>query len=252
MLGKDSFSNYIGNIFTRASSTYDEEDPKFFSYFGRKLVNFSPLSHDMNVLDIGTGRGAVFYPILEELSHMGSLIGIDIAEGMVDQVNTELNAYRIQNAVVINLSADNLEFHDEFFDLITCGLSIYFFENLDKVFREIKRVLKSTGYFTFSTWLRDESRQFNWYNDILKKYIPTTNKESKGGNKTPKSNDYDFTSVEGIERMVKDNQFKIIKMSSGFTTFTYLNAQSFWNKIWSYGERVNLEKIPESKKEEFK
>ena len=130
MLDKKSYANIIGNIFTRPLDTYDENDPKVFTYFGRKLANFSPISHDMNILDIGTGNGAVFYPILEELSHRGCLIGIDISDSLVDQVNTELLAYKIQNAVVINMNADNLEFHDEFFDLITCGLSIFFFDNI--------------------------------------------------------------------------------------------------------------------------
>ena len=249
MLDKKS---YVSNIFTRPLDTYDEDDPKVFAYFGRKLADFSPVSHDMNILDIGTGIGSVFYPILEELSHRGCLIGIDISDSLVDQVNTELLAYKIQNAVVINMNADNLEFHDDFFDLITCGLNIFFFDNITRVFAEIRRVLKETGYLTFTSWLKINNNQFDWYEEILQKYMPPNTYKEVKNTELEIYKSKDFFTPNDIEKVLLKNDFKIIRLATQEKTFFYSSAQTFWNKLWFIGEKEKLESIPKDKLEACK
>lgn len=247
MLEKGFNLSYLGNIFTRTVSITEEEDPKFISYVGRKLADLSPFSHDMNVLDLTSGRGATFYPLLEGLSHQGCLIGIDTAEELVDQLNMELIAYKIQNAVAIAMDLDKLEFHDEFFDLITCNLGIFLFENITQVFKELKRIMKDNGYFTFSTWKALHIDQFSWYNNVLQKYISKEDLEPLEESKKKQ-----FFTVEGIESLLKKEDFKIVKIASEQKTFTYTNDHNFWNKLWSGPERAIIEKIPESKIDQFK
>lgn len=239
--------DYLSGIYSRASDTYDEEDPKYYAYFGRKLANFSPISHEMNVLDIASGRGAVFYAVYEELSHYGCLIGIDFSDGMVDKLNNEILAYKLQNAVILKMNAEKLDFPDEFFDLITCGFAIFFMNT--NVFTAIKRVLKPSGYFTFSTWMKDFENEDSWYEKILNKYIPQDTSESS--NQSVEEED-DFYTTEGIEALLTKHHFRLIKMATDIQSFVYPNAEAYWNKLWSHGTRRSLEKIPEDKIEEFK
>ena len=245
---KKNYTQLISELFTEVLETYDEEEPKYFNYFGRKLANFSPLSHDMNVLDLACGKGAVFYPIYEELSHYGCLLGIDKSDGMVDKLNNEILAYKLQNAVVLKMDAEKLDFPDEFFDLITCGLSLFFMNN-DKVFSEIKRVLKESGYFTFSTWMNDDSNQFQWYENIIKKYLPIipANKSYLSQESTD-----DLHTVDGIETLLKKHHMRLIKIATEIKTFNYPNAQSYWSKLWSHGARKTIEKIPHDQLNSFK
>ena len=62
----------------------------------------------------------------------------------------------------------------------------------------------------------------------------------------------DFFTVGGIEALLKNQNFRIVKIATEEKTFTYTSAQNFWNKIWSGAERTTLEKIPENKIEQFK
>ena len=167
---------------------------------------------------------------------------------MVDKLNTEILAYKLQNAVVLKMDAEKLDFPDEFFDLITCGLSLFFMNN-NKVFSEIKRVLKESGYFTFSTWMNDESNQFQWYEDIITKYLPSVPK-----NEYQSSEDisYDLHTAEGIEKLLKKHHMRLIKIATELKTFTYTTAQSYWDKLRSHGARFALEKIPQDKFNSFK
>ncbi len=80
----------IAGVFSRASSTYDQVGPRFFSYFGRRLVEVAQIPAGSRVLDIATGRGAVLFPAAERVGPQGYVIGIDLAEDMVKQTADEI------------------------------------------------------------------------------------------------------------------------------------------------------------------
>jgi ubiquinone/menaquinone biosynthesis C-methylase UbiE len=100
----------INELFDKVATTYDMKGPRFFSYFGQKLVDFSQISMNIRVLDVATGRGAVLYPTLEKVGISGSVTGIDLSEEMRKKTTTELEAKKIDNARILRMDADSLAF----------------------------------------------------------------------------------------------------------------------------------------------
>ena len=82
MNNPEDFKAHISGVFSRASSAYDRTGPRFFSHFGKKLVDFARIPPGARVLDVACGRGAVFVPASTAVSATGQVIGIDISEGM--------------------------------------------------------------------------------------------------------------------------------------------------------------------------
>lgn len=75
---------FITAIFDRAAPTYDRVGPRFFTYFGRRLVDFAQIPSGAKVLDVAVGRGAVLFPAVARVGPSGAVTGIDLAQSMVE------------------------------------------------------------------------------------------------------------------------------------------------------------------------
>lgn len=117
---------------------------------GHDLLTDWGLSHvkiepNFTVLDVGCGGGRTIGK-LAGLAVEGRVFGIDYSKDMVDysiEENKQLVAGgRVQ---VLEGSVKKMSFPNDFFDLVTAVETYYFWSNLPKAFKEIKRVLKLGG-----------------------------------------------------------------------------------------------------------
>lgn len=134
------YKSRLSEVFSRASPTYDPIGPPFFSYFGKKLVEFADLKKGSSVLDIACGRGAVLFPSSEAVSNSGDVIGIDISRGMIEQTHQEIQRRKIENTQVFVMDAERLDLSDSKFDYVLCGLCLFFFPDLMGALQEFLRL----------------------------------------------------------------------------------------------------------------
>src|SRR5258707_7254030 len=106
----------IAALFNSSAATYDTVGPRFFSYFGRRLVEQAQIARGGDVLDVATGRGAILFPASEQVGPEGQVTAIDIAEGMIEQLAHEIAERGISNANVKVMDAEYLDFPDASFD----------------------------------------------------------------------------------------------------------------------------------------
>ena len=94
------------------------------------------------VLDIGCGTG---HPSLYIAKNVGSIIGIDKSERMIEIAKNRLRRSGTDNIIYEVGDAENLEFSNGSFDaIILCG-SLATLSDKKKALQEIKRVLKKNG-----------------------------------------------------------------------------------------------------------
>ncbi len=160
--------NAIENIFNRAAPTYNAVGPKFFSYFGEKLVKGACLVKGAKALDVAMGRGAVLFAVADAVGSDGQVTGIDISSSMVEETKKELLKRSLKNVSLARMDAENLEFPDKSFDNVLCGFGIFFCPDYCRALQEMHRVLKPNGGFAISTWAKSEDRR-NWSRKRLKK-----------------------------------------------------------------------------------
>ncbi len=135
----------IEKIFDGAAPRYDREGPSVFHKFGARLVEWIALAPGARVLDVATGTGAVLVPAAQRVGPGGSVIGIDLAEGMLAEAEKNTRSSRITNYQLFKMDAEHLEFSDSSFDAVTCAFSLFFFPSMQGALREMHRVLKSDG-----------------------------------------------------------------------------------------------------------
>jgi malonyl-CoA O-methyltransferase len=135
----------IAKSFSKAAATYDRV-AVLQRAVGKKLLAQVPTTPLAIVVDMGCGTG-YFSEALSDAAEQ--LIGIDLAEGMVDFAKKHHQGKAMQW-----LCADNeqMPLLDSSVDLVFSSLSIQWSENLEQLFAEVFRVLKPGGTFLFSSF----------------------------------------------------------------------------------------------------
>src|SRR5688572_1381792 len=104
----------------RFNSRAADFDPQgTFAHFGQRLVAELGVEPGQRVLDVATGRGAVFFPAAERVGAAGEVVGVDLAESMVRATNEEAERRGLGTPVRI-MDAEQLDFPDAGFDRVLC------------------------------------------------------------------------------------------------------------------------------------
>ena len=105
-----------------------------------KVLNAISGKSNPRVLDLACGPGSLT-PYLSSIPEI-DLIGVDISPTMVKQAKKR---FPEQNFFIDD--AENMQFQDEFFDVVLCSGALHHFHTIEKVVSEVKRVLKKGGFF---------------------------------------------------------------------------------------------------------
>jgi SAM-dependent methyltransferase len=138
------------DMYTKYAKDYADaiNDNAFNAHFERPST-LSMLASDLTnkkILDLGCGSGVYAQYFLEKGAQ---LTAIDFHQEMINilkqNCGDEVNAY------VQDLSIGLPKEQDASYDLVIAPLMIHYIEDLNKLFKDIKRVLKDSGEFIFST-----------------------------------------------------------------------------------------------------
>jgi ubiquinone/menaquinone biosynthesis C-methylase UbiE len=237
----------VAGLFSRAASTYDRIGPRFFSHFGRRLVELAQIPSGADVLDVATGRGAVLYPAAEQVGPHGHVVGIDLSAEMVRETTAEIEISGLKNATMLQMDAEQLAFSDASFDFVLCGLSIFFFPQLQCALNEFCRVLRPCGRVGVTTFSKDREA-FDWLREILRSYSSQdsqTDEEQKTAAPT-------LDTPAGLEATLSNAGFESIKVVKEGVGFVYENEEELWSSLWSHGARRYLEQMDLSTLERLK
>lgn len=110
------------------------------------------------ILELGCGSGALWSRNVCRLPQVKIML-TDISSGMIKDVSKNLGAdkhfkYQVMDAHYIN--AD-----DEIYDVVIANHLLFYLEDLDKVLKEIKRVIKPGGRLICSTYGKEHMREIN-------------------------------------------------------------------------------------------
>jgi ubiquinone/menaquinone biosynthesis C-methylase UbiE len=239
----------IAGIFGRAASNYDRIGPRFFSYFGRRLVELAEIPRGANVLDVGSGRGSTLFPAAEKVDPNGHVIGFDLSIEMVCETFAEILISGLKNVELQQMDAEQLSFANASFDFVLCGFSIFFFPKLQRALKEFFRVLRPGGRVGISTFAKDEGKKFKWIAEIIRSYLPR--QDSKGCEKK-EIEQVVFNTPNGVTDIFIKAGFENIKVIKEKMDRVYANEEEWWAQQWSHGARGILERIAPENMERLK
>lgn len=125
--------------------------------YAERLIALTPLDQGQRVLDVGTGTGLAAIAAAKAVGPAGSVVGIDVAEGMIGQARRAAAKDRLANVTFEVADARQLPFANGSFDAVVCSSAIIYLP-LAVATREWWRVLRPGGVAAFSTLGSDSPR----------------------------------------------------------------------------------------------
>jgi ubiquinone/menaquinone biosynthesis C-methylase UbiE len=126
------------------------------AFLNHRLVADARLRSGMRVLDLGSGTG---YPALlgaQTVGTSGSVIGIDLAEQMLDVGRRKATALGLTNVTLRTGDVTALPFDANSFDAVTSRFCLMFLPEIPKAAAEIARVLRPGSWVATAVWSAPE------------------------------------------------------------------------------------------------
>jgi ubiquinone/menaquinone biosynthesis C-methylase UbiE len=188
----NNFIKYVGRNFGNPNGFGGKIAAKIMNIINQKqykaVLKNIHLKPDNVILDIGFGNGYLIKKLFEQNVPV-KIYGIEISNDMINKVTVK-NKWNIENGK-LKLVLENVNktsFEENMFDKIYTVNTIYFWNELDKSFSEIKRILKPDGIFINVVYTKE----------YLDKIIYTKYGFNKYG-------------IEEIKKITKDNGMKLIE-----------------------------------------
>lgn len=170
----------VAQMFDNISGNYDNLN-RVISFgidvkWRKKVLKIVSDKKPKIILDIATGTGDL--AILMTQTNAEKIIGLDISAGMLEVGKKKVEEKKLSNVIDLVLGdSEKIPFEDNYFDAITVGFGVRNFENLEKGFAEILRVLKPNGVFVIlETSVPDKTPYKQGYKFYSKNILPIIGK----------------------------------------------------------------------------
>ena len=138
----------------------------------KNILNIAKKLKPKNALDLATGTADIAI-------NLGSIsdckvVGVDISEQMLNVGRKKITKMKLDEFVRLETGdAENLNFKDNYFDLVTIGFGVRNFQDLEKGLRESFRVLNKEGTLIILETSVPENRIMKlFYSIFTRTYIP--------------------------------------------------------------------------------
>ena len=172
-------------------------------------------------------------------------IGIDLSFNTAQAAQRRMKTRNVTEHRVVLNDVRCLSFHSQFFNYVLSHSSIDHFENkgdISLAIGEMYRVLKPGGQISVSTFDKLFYKEWNWFYEIAKTYLPSEHEETQ---ETETDNEPEpvFDTPEGLKAIMNAACFDDIRIFSETAEFVYETEEEFWSTLWSHGARGTLEQI---------
>lgn len=145
----------------RLHSEYSVNKEGWFPWMLKQL----PVKENIRVLEIGCGNGALWKENLHVLPENIHITLTDISEGMLRDARESIGKdTRFSYAKV---DCHHIPYEDHTFDIVIANHVLFYFEDVDAVIKECKRVLRPKGTFSCSTY---SSKHMKEITDLVQEF----------------------------------------------------------------------------------
>jgi arsenite methyltransferase len=127
-----------------------DELPLWSAPFGLKLLDHIDFKPDIVAIDIGFGTGFPLIELAMRLGESSTVYGIDPWADAIATVEKKIDNYGISNIRLIEGLAESIPLEEDSVDLIVSNNGINNVSNIDKVFSECSRIIRTGGQFVMT------------------------------------------------------------------------------------------------------
>lgn len=123
-----------------------------------------------NALDVATGTGDFAIGLMKRLK-LRSVTGIDLSAGMLDVAQKKVVSAGLKGITFSQADCLSMSFSDDSFDVVTVAFGVRNFEDIEKGYRQMYRVLRKGGILSVVELSTPQNRFIRWFYDIYTLHI---------------------------------------------------------------------------------
>jgi ubiquinone/menaquinone biosynthesis C-methylase UbiE len=139
--------------YNAASDHFDDDPLSFWDQAGRRTVEGLTLPPGSSVLDVACGSGASALPAAERVGPGGTVIGVDLAEQLLELGRAKAKARGLSPRITF-LAGDMelLEYPEQSFDTVICVFGIFFVSDMSSLAGALWKLVHPGGQLAITTW----------------------------------------------------------------------------------------------------
>ena len=138
--------------YNAAADLYGDPRLSFWDRFGRRTVERLGLAAGDRVLDLCCGAGGSALPAAERVGPSGRVLGIDLAENLVQRARVKATIRRLDNAELRVGDVERLELPPRSFDAVVCVFGLFFAPDMAEALRRMWSWVRPGGRLAVTTW----------------------------------------------------------------------------------------------------
>ena len=160
-------------VWDQMSAVYLREVDRRFTPVVEQVVSRAALRPGQQVLDLGTGTGAVALVASPVVDPGGAVVGVDISSEMLSLARQRALEVGATNVVFREGRAEELPASDSAFDAVLAGLSIMYVIDRAAAARECARVLRPGGRLVAAVWSGPEQCDIVRFQQTAGQFAPS-------------------------------------------------------------------------------
>lgn len=231
--------------YNAAADFYDHPANTFWERYGHRTVERLGLTAGQRVLDVCCGSGASAIPAAKIVGPGGSVIGIDLAENLLELARSKAKQHGLENVSFQSGDITDLPFEEGSFDVVVCVFGIFFVPNMESALHELKRVLRTGGKLAITTW---GPRLFEPANTVFWNSVRNARPDLYKG-----FNPWDrISEVNDLRALLQAAGFKELKVEAESGSQPVNSPDDWWAMIMGSGYRGTVEQLDQQSREQLR
>lgn len=232
----------VAAIFNRVAETYDQVGVPWFTPIAEHLVREMAPRPGERALDVGVGRGAALWPIVDAVGASGSVTAIDISDRMIAATAAEVQQRGYPNVTLEVADAASPDLPASAFDLVTASLVLFFLPDPEAALTSWLELLKPGGRLGIATFASRDAA-WNHLDDVFTPYLPKGLMDARtSGARGP------FASDSGVEALLRAAGFTDVRTTHLQLDVTFDDAAHWERWTRSQGQISHWLAVPEDRR----
>lgn len=135
-----------------AADHFDDAPLAFWARAGARTIELAGLAPGNRVLDVCCGSGATAIPAAKAVGRFGTVLGVDLADGLLDLARAKAAAAGLKNVEFRAADIEALKFPEESCDAVVCQFGIFFLPDMEAAVRRLWSFVAPGGVLSLTTW----------------------------------------------------------------------------------------------------
>jgi ubiquinone/menaquinone biosynthesis C-methylase UbiE len=236
MNGLDEARGRAIATYNAAADSYDDAANSFWDRFGRSTIERLDLKRGADVLDVCCGSGASAIPAAQAVGPEGSVLGIDLAERLLESARAKAKVHGL----------DNVEFRvgdmldpglpESSFDAVVCVFGIFFVPDMTAAVRELWKVVRPGGKLAVTTWgprFFEPGNTAFW--NAVREVAPDLHKSFNPWDR--------ICDPQSVQRLLVDSGIEHSQATAEPGQHPIASPEAWWSAVLGSGYRGTLERL---------